>query len=160
MSAASHTFDAQPGSVRDARHFLRECLEAWSADAFGLSGEQVVSELATNAALHAHSEYTVHLRLDADSLLVEVSDSSTILPHERRYALDATTGRGLMLVDALAADWGVQASPTGKTVWCRIDADSDLTALFDDELRAPVAGLRGAGGADPGPHHGARALAA
>ena len=159
MSEASHTFAAHPGSVRDARHFLRGCLEAWSADSYGLSGEQVVSELATNAALHAHSQYTVHLRLDADSLLVEVTDSSTVLPQARRYAADATTGRGLMLVDALAADWGVQASPTGKTVWCRIDSDSDLTALFDDDLRAATERRSASGHPEPGPR-GARAMAA
>ncbi len=159
MSEASHTFDAQPGSVREARQFLRGCLEAWSAHSYGLSGEQVVSELATNAALHARSEYTVHLRLDADSLLVEVTDSTTVLPQERRYAVDATTGRGLMLVDALAADWGVQSSPTGKTVWCRIDPDRDLTALFDDGLQAATEGRSATGHPGPG-QHGARALAA
>lgn len=85
MPEASHTFDARAGSVRAARHFLRGCLQDWQAEGFGLSGEQVVSELATNAALHAPSECTVHIRLDPDSLLAE--------------------------------DWGVQAGPTGKTVW-------------------------------------------
>jgi anti-sigma regulatory factor (Ser/Thr protein kinase) len=158
---ASHTFTAQAGSVREARHFLRGCLEAWRSEGYELSGEQVVSELATNAALHAHSEYTVHLRLDADSLLVEVSDASHVRPQQRHYAADATTGRGLMLVEALAEDWGVQASPTGKTVWCRISASGDLSPLFDDSWQETDPATRpGAPTIGEGTTRGARAIAA
>ena len=158
---ASHTFDAQAGSVRQARHFLRGALETWSADGYGLAGEQVVSELATNAALHAHSEYTVHLRLEAASLLVEVTDSSPALPRARHYAADATTGRGLMLVEALAEEWGVRAGSTGKTVWCRLLAGGDLSALFDDSWqRADEEQTGSTAGPGGGGRRGARALAA
>jgi hypothetical protein len=109
-------------------------LEGWSAGGYEIPGEQVLSELATNAALHAHSEFTVHLRLDPDCLVVEVTDSSTVLPQQREYSLRATTGRGLTLVSALSEDWGVQTSPTGKTVWCRISGESGLTLSTDEDL--------------------------
>lgn len=130
----SRTFDAHASSVRAARHFLLGSLDAWDAVAFETAGEQVISELATNAALHAHSEFTVHLRLDPDCLVVEVSDSSTVLPQQREYSSTATTGRGLTLVTALSDEWGVQSSPTGKTVWCRITPDQELSLLPDDDL--------------------------
>lgn len=158
---ASHTFGAHAGSVRQARRFLRGALEAWSADGYGMVGEQVISELATNAALHAQSEFTVHLLLDDDSLLVEVTDSSRVLPQERHYAVDATTGRGLLLVEALAEEWGVQASPTGKTVWCRLAAGGSVTELVDDSRELAGEGIAGSwsGSAGGGPQ-GARAVAA
>lgn len=134
MPEVSRTFDAHASSVRAARHFLRGSLETWDAAGYESTGEQVISELSTNAALHAHSEFTVHLRLDPDCLVVEVSDSSTVLPQQREYSSTATTGRGLTLVTALTDDWGVQSSPTGKTVWCRITPDTELSARPDDDL--------------------------
>lgn len=134
MPEVSRTFDAHASSVRAARRFLRGSLETWDAAAYGTAGEQVISELATNAALHAHSEFTVHLRLDPDCLVVEVSDSSTVLPQQREYSPTATTGRGLTLVSALTDEWGVQASPTGKTVWCRITPGLELSVLPDDDV--------------------------
>ena len=55
----------------------------------------VVSELATNAVLHAHTAYEVHLILSDDSLTIEVRDGSVLAPAMRRYGTDATTGRGM-----------------------------------------------------------------
>ena len=133
MHEASLTLTADLSSVGLARRFLRESLEAWAAEGYDLAAPQVVSELATNAALHARSTYTVHLRLEADALLVEVSDSSPVRPQVRHYGLDATTGRGIALVEALSNAWGVESSPTGKTVWCRVAPDRDSRRLDDTE---------------------------
>jgi hypothetical protein len=93
----------------------------------------------------------VHLLVEPDSLLVEVTDSSPARPQLRHYGTDATTGRGIALVEAMSQAWGVESSPTGKTVWCRVSPDEPGTGLFvEDELstlpaqqsnrRAPSAG--------------------
>jgi anti-sigma regulatory factor (Ser/Thr protein kinase) len=136
---ASLTLPAELHSVRDARHFLRDVLAGWQVDGYDMAAPQVLTELAANAALHAHSEYTVHLRLEADCLVVEVTDSSPALPQQRHYGAGATTGRGIALVEALSVAWGVESSPTGKTVWCRVGSDDSLPEFADDdELDADV----------------------
>jgi anti-sigma regulatory factor (Ser/Thr protein kinase) len=130
---ASLTLPAELHSVRDARHFLRDVLAEWQVDGYDMAAPQVLTELAANAALHAHSEYTVHLRLESDCLVVEVTDSSPAMPQHRHYGTGATTGRGIALVEALTVAWGVEASPTGKTVWCRVGADETIPDFIDDD---------------------------
>jgi hypothetical protein len=76
-------------------------------------------------------------------LLVEVTDSSPALPQHRNYGPDATTGRGIALVEALSTAWGVESSPTGKTVWCRVAPDD---VLDDVSGSAHVRRLPGGGG--------------
>lgn len=148
MHEASLTLPAELDSVGQARRFLRETLADWGADGFDLAAPQVLTELTTNAALHARSEYTVHLRLDPECLLIEVTDSSPARPQQRRYGSDATTGRGIALVEALSQEWGVEASPTGKTVWCRVATDDRLPSFEDldeddvDDLSAGLVELR------------------
>jgi anti-sigma regulatory factor (Ser/Thr protein kinase) len=137
------TLPAELSSISDARRFLRRSLAAWGVDDYELGGPQVLTELATNAALHARSAYTVHLVLEADALLVEVTDSSPALPQHRNYGPDATTGRGIALVAALSTAWGVESSPTGKTVWCRVAPDD---VLDDVSGSSHVRGLPGGGG--------------
>jgi len=139
----ARTFAADLQSVGDARRFLREVLAQWETGDYDMSAAQVLTELATNAALHARSDYTVHLRLDPDSLLVEVTDSSAAWPQQRHYGSDATTGRGIAMVEALSTVWGVQASPTGKTVWCRVAPDDrvGLDAEPDEEYQSGSAAL-------------------
>ena len=148
---ASLTLPAELKSVSQARRFLRDVLEEWEVAGFDLAAPTVLTELVTNAALHARSAYTVHLRVEPDGLLVEVTDSSPALPQARHYGTGATTGRGIALVEALSAAWGVQSSPTGKTVWCRVRTDDQLPDFVDvdDDERAevtPIVGRPAAGG--------------
>jgi anti-sigma regulatory factor (Ser/Thr protein kinase) len=81
----------------------------------------MVSELVTNAIRHGKPEITLHLRLSPDRLTVAVSDLGEA-PVPRIIPTPPSTqlyGRGLMLVNALAARWGVSSnSGIGKTVWC------------------------------------------
>jgi anti-sigma regulatory factor (Ser/Thr protein kinase) len=149
---ASLTLAADLSSIGQARQFLRAALDEWSADGYNLAAPQVLTELATNAALHARSAYTVHLRLEPGALLVEVTDSSPVLPQQRHYGTGATTGRGIALVEALSETWGVESSPTGKTVWCRVFSDdqlpdfSDLDDFEAGEVRGHTATGHGGGG--------------
>jgi anti-sigma regulatory factor (Ser/Thr protein kinase) len=134
------TFSGGLSSVREARRFLSSVLEDWGTAEFEFAAPQVLSELATNAALHARSSYTVELHLDEECLQIEVTDSSPRLPRMRRYAADATTGRGMGLVAALSSAWGTTANGTGKTVWARVVPDGatlldlDLDGLDDLDL--------------------------
>jgi hypothetical protein len=83
--------------------------------------------------LHARTDIVVRLiRLDG-SLRIEVGDGSLRAPMARHYAADATTGRGLALVDTLAREWGVDVEEDGKVVWCVVE-EPDAGALLGEDL--------------------------
>lgn len=87
----------------------------------------LVSELVTNAVVHAETRCEVRIRTENGGVRVEVSDDSEVLPHavENPDPL-ATSGRGLALVDALADASGAEPRPEGgKTMWFRVDAPGD-----------------------------------
>lgn len=88
-------------------------------------GVLLVSELVTNAVLHAGTSIGVRVRATTGWLRVEVSDGSTRQPHICDYSADATTGRGLNLVEALAARWGTEATGAGKVVWFEVGTHPD-----------------------------------
>lgn len=118
------SFEPVPVSAREARRFLRSFLEARGVDGDGADGAEVaLSEVVTNAVLHAHTPFAVALALDDDGVLrVEVHDGNPQLPVQRDYAVQATTGRGMELVAAYARDCGVRVDgPAGKTVWFEVD---------------------------------------
>jgi anti-sigma regulatory factor (Ser/Thr protein kinase) len=79
----------------------------------------LVSELVTNAIRHGAPPVRLSLRLERDRLRVEVADGSPALPELGRSGPDQIGGRGLRIVQLLAARWGASASPRrlGKTVW-------------------------------------------
>lgn len=120
-------------TAAQARHFLASTLRSWGAEEYGFTGGQVVSELATNAVLHGRTDFTLRMTLDSDGLLVEVSDASSRQPEERSYSREAVTGRGLSMVAALSAAWGVLQGRPGKTVWARPCKDGDVLGGRDDD---------------------------
>lgn len=150
-SGAEASFTPDVASVGDARRFVSDTLSAWDADDLSWTAMLLVTELATNAVLHASTPYDVTLEHRTDGTLrIGVSDGSVRKPRARDYAVDATTGRGLGLVGSLAIAWGTSTRPDGKTVWCDVapdppegmSAEPDLDAfLLDDDLdlAAPVA---------------------
>ncbi|MHA6765366.1 ATP-binding protein [Streptacidiphilus sp. PAMC 29251] len=75
-----------------------------------------VSELITNAHVHAHSNAQVVLTWDRTCLHVSVSDSSTDLPAPRAADDESTSGRGMVIVDALADRWEAHTRSNGKTI--------------------------------------------
>lgn len=81
-----------------------------------------MSEMVTNAVLHARSESELALILDRPRLRVEVSDDSDRSPVRKHYAEDAGTGRGLMILEHLSSEWGVDTRGGGKVVWCEVEA--------------------------------------
>ena len=79
----------------------------------------LVSELATNAIRHGAPPVRMSLRLERDRLRVEVTDRSPALPELSHPGPDQTGGRGLQIVQQLAAKWGARVLPRrlGKPVW-------------------------------------------
>lgn len=80
----------------------------------------VVTELATNAIVHARSPFTVVAEARDSRVRLSVQDVSSITPTLRDPAPMGPSGRGLHLVAAVAVDWGVELTPDGKTVWAEL----------------------------------------
>ena len=88
--------------------------------------EHIVAELAVNAATHGRvpgRDFRLTLYVVGGTLRIEVTDTrGDRLPRVELPAPEAETGRGLVLVDALADRWGVAPGPRPrKTVWAEID---------------------------------------
>ena len=118
-TTASLQLAPEPVSVRAARVFVRDVLDGSERCQ---DCELLVSELATNAILHATSAFLIEVQYDGDIIRVDVIDESPRLPVVKAYAPDAITGRGLQIVDTVADRWGVDQSSIGKSVWFEIDA--------------------------------------
>jgi anti-sigma regulatory factor (Ser/Thr protein kinase) len=117
---ASEVFPAELTTPAEARRFVVGVLRAGGVE-IGDAVPLVVSELVTNAVLHAGSPAQVEVRVGNDCVRIEVHDSATELPTPRDPDPYTVTGRGLMLVDALSDRWGAAAKPSGKVVWFEID---------------------------------------
>jgi anti-sigma regulatory factor (Ser/Thr protein kinase) len=109
---------SDPDSVALARTFVTDLLHGHGHAALVADIQLVVSELATNAIVHASTVYTVTIRSDDELVVLEVRDGSQIGPVLRAPAALDTTGRGIAIVMALSRDWGVNTyAGGGKTVW-------------------------------------------
>ncbi|MFI5802094.1 ATP-binding protein [Streptomyces sp. NPDC051561] len=119
--------------ARLARHLAVQQLHAWGIPygcALSETAAHLVAELAANAVTHGHvpgRDFELRLALDAHTLRIEVSDArgerrpagpGTLVPPEP----GADSGRGLLLVEALADRWDVRdRGPVGKTVRAELD---------------------------------------
>ena len=124
LTEASQRFDQDAQSPRAARRFVTEALTGWDDDEGDLTDTVtlLVSELVTNAVLHAGSEVEVMVRLTDTAARIEVTDASADSIAPRDAGTDDDHGRGLALVGTLARRWGVRPGPAGgKTVWFEVD---------------------------------------
>jgi hypothetical protein len=115
------TFEPVKESAKAARDFVRNCLA--SSGIGGFDPELVallVSELATNAIVHARQTFVVWVIPTPPCVRVGVDDPSPELPILRPPDTDAVGGRGLAMIGALADRWGVEAGPVGKRTWFEI----------------------------------------
>lgn len=143
MTPSPLTLPAEAASVPAARRFVRDTVAALGAAAAGADAEALVSELATNAVLHARSPFTVVVDRAGDRVRICVLDASPTRPRTRDYGMQATTGRGMRLVASLAAAWGVDRQGSGKAVWFELPATGPLAAVpgRDDEADVDVDAL-------------------
>ncbi|MFG2359722.1 SpoIIE family protein phosphatase [Streptomyces sp. NPDC048521] len=108
--------------VGAARAFVHDQLVSWGLEGMSQPLELVVSEIVTNALIHAGSDVDVRLRAFDDHLRLEVRDSDSNPPIPSSLSLgeeenaEAEHGRGLLIVEALADTWNSSPNGQGKTV--------------------------------------------
>ena len=122
--------NADTSSAGQARRFVDEVLGRWRCDALLDDVQLLVSELVTNAVVHAGSDVEVAVRLLSDAVRIEVVDREPMYDLEPTVPRrDAESGRGLLLVETLASAWGVEPIEGGKAVWFevpRLDATGTI----------------------------------
>ncbi|MGY1430535.1 ATP-binding protein [Streptomyces sp. MN12] len=127
------SFDDQSGVVPLARDFTRQALYAWgwlpSATADQRAAAEdvllVVSELVTNACLHAEGPEELSITCEKKVIRLEVSDRGTGQPAPRTpHRAGRPGGHGMFIVQRLCLDWGVVRTPgvPGKRVWAELGA--------------------------------------
>ena len=123
------TLPAELASVPAARRFAVGCLAEQHAspdacDAVAL----LTAEIVTNAILHAVSPVTVTVAVDEHEVArVSVHDDDPRPPVVHDHGADASTGRGMRLVEAISAAWGAEAESVGKTVWFEVPVHARAT---------------------------------
>ncbi|WTB44228.1 serine/threonine-protein phosphatase [Streptomyces sp. NBC_00827] len=117
LAAVTAELPAIPDSVPEGRDFLTKALANWNCTAIADDARLLLSEILTNAVQHAQGPIGLHVCRTATELTVEASDRSPHLPQPRLAAEDEESGRGLILVRALADSWGVRPTDEGKTTW-------------------------------------------
>ena len=114
--------EARPQSAGEARRAVESLLSRWDLDSLVDVTVLLTSEVVTNAILHARTNVVVIIVVDVPTVRVEVSDDAEQYPEMRRTDEEATSGRGMMLVDSLATAWGVRPANGGKCVWFEVAA--------------------------------------
>lgn len=107
--------------------FVSEALQRWSVpEETEQLARLALSELVTNAIVHARTNVVVRVRPETGAVWVGVTDQDDTLPTRRVTEPDSVGNRGLAIVEAVARRWGVdrQFSRPGKTVWFTVALDS------------------------------------
>lgn len=112
--------DAEPASAARARAFVESTLEQWDCAHLADIVLLLTSELVTNSVLHAGSEVDLSLRLTSGVLQIAVADRSPVPPVIRDQSDQATNGRGMVLLDAMALRWSVVPTDAGKIIWFEV----------------------------------------
>jgi hypothetical protein len=142
VTTSAVTLPAEVGSTPRARIYVRTVLTGILSEDVVATAELCVSELVTNAVLHAGTTIRVHVTPVSDGIRIHVHDKSASIPLRVRHSRTAATGRGLGLVETVSRGWGVDAhAGGGKTVWCEIPTtpaaptdEETLLAAWDDDV--------------------------
>lgn len=116
-------FTAEPRMAARVRQAMRLHLSLWGLADLEDVAQICVSELVTNVINHVGPGTPVTLAVSTDGahLRIELSDPDTrALPTLVAPMSDAESGRGLMILDALAERWGVISRADSKAVWCEL----------------------------------------
>jgi DcmR-like sensory protein/histidine kinase-like protein len=111
---SSASFPSGYGSPRAARRFVCEALAQWGAVGAIDDAAIVVTELANNAVLHAHTGFVVTLSCDGGDLRICVEDAA---PLTEGSPPAAEPGHGLAVVAAVSRRWRAEDTGSGKAVW-------------------------------------------
>ena len=124
-------------SAGEARRLLRDALDGVVVEDSMDAAQVAVSEIVTNALVHAGTPMHLRVLLGTPGLRVELGDGSPHLPHRRDYSEVASTGRGLHVVGEVVDSWGAYPSGDGKVVWFEI-ADGEGEYAGESEASDPA----------------------
>ncbi|MFE7615878.1 SpoIIE family protein phosphatase [Streptomyces sp. NPDC057496] len=114
---------ADPEGLSDARTIVRQALTDWDMAELADDAELVTGELLVNVLLHTDGGAVLTLEVLPEPVRrvrLSVQDRSSAWPRRRSPGETATSGRGLLLLDAVATRWGIEPRGEGKAVWCEI----------------------------------------
>jgi anti-sigma regulatory factor (Ser/Thr protein kinase) len=122
LQEEAQELEASPRSVQDARRWVAQACRRLGRDELAGSAELGITELVTNAILHARPPVTVRMRGTHEHPRVEVFDGSPDPPTPNPRMTDddellSTVGRGLGIMAMCAEAWGAYIQPDGKIVW-------------------------------------------
>ncbi|AJP02763.1 phosphatase [Streptomyces cyaneogriseus subsp. noncyanogenus] len=115
---------AEPERIGTARGHLRDLLHDWPSEDQTDAAVLLLSETLTNVLVHTDADALLVAEVTGDPgerrIRIEVFDNGDDLPHRRRPGEMASSGRGLMLIELLADEWGVAPRGEGKSIWFEI----------------------------------------
>ncbi|MFE3517508.1 SpoIIE family protein phosphatase [Streptomyces sp. NPDC059166] len=118
---------ADPQGLSEARSIVRQALADWDLAALADDAELVTGELLVNVLLHTEGGAVLTLEVLPEPvrrIRLSVQDRSSVWPRRRTPGETSTSGRGLLLLDAVAERWGIEPRGEGKAVWCEIGPGS------------------------------------
>jgi anti-sigma regulatory factor (Ser/Thr protein kinase) len=111
-----------PSEAGRARRLVASMLDGWDPDTV-YAAKLITSELVTNAILHGREPIDLRVECRGDTVRVEVHDAGGGgLPQRRPESRDATTGRGVALVESISTRWDTGQGPDGSTrIWAELE---------------------------------------
>jgi anti-sigma regulatory factor (Ser/Thr protein kinase) len=132
---------ADLAAAAGARSVVQDAIRAWRVPVDADVAVLLTSELVTNAVTHGSARAGTFVLLtiacDAAGLRVDVHDGSGDLPVLDEAPAEAETGRGLLLVTSLSAEWGFYRTPAGKAVYFTLEYPCDRRPAADAEPSRP-----------------------
>jgi len=123
----SCAFARGPHAPCQARRFVTDVLRRWRLDELVDPARLIVTELATNAVVHARSGFTVSLNHDGPVVRIAVGDGAESVPQRVPGGAGGSRGRGIPIIEAMASRWGHLALDRGKLVWAELAGAPVLT---------------------------------
>ena len=114
----------RPASAGVARELVTWQLRDWHIDDLCDDAALIITELVANAIRHARTDLELRMRHIQGGVRLEVRDGSSLMLQPRQAAASAENGRGLELVNALSARYGVESDEAGKRVWVEMMSGS------------------------------------
>jgi hypothetical protein len=119
-ASASRSFSAGVDGPGASRRFVADTIATWGDKRLAEDAALVVTELVTNAVVHARSDFTVTLSSSPLAFRISVRDFSPAHPAPGEAPFAATSGRGLGLISAVSTCWDVEPTGDGKVVWAEL----------------------------------------
>ncbi|MFE7409174.1 SpoIIE family protein phosphatase [Streptomyces laurentii] len=160
---------ADPQGLSDARSVVGQTLVDWGMPELADDAELLTGELLVNVLLHTEGGAVLTLEVLPEPVRrvrLSVQDRSSGWPRRRTPGEAATSGRGLLMMDAIATRWGVEPRGEGKAVWCELEPAGPDNGNGQSGRNGPNGpngdggqGVRGADGGHGGPGDSAGAQA-